>query len=283
MKLGEVTNAEELIQYLNAPQRLGGVTMLNQYLRWDSLTKIFESRSLLLNNPNRMNDLYEYRAFGQTEQWRKICFASFITQSTESMAMWSMYAQPWERGVKISIPLKAMKELIEELKSQSNTKVFLESAIFNRNIGRYEFGGENITSACEVSLPRVAYKDGDTITCTGRNDRITRLGNPYLFPELSGYIKDTAWSYEKEVRLRIDLPDNCEYDAAYLHLSDEFLRQITITTGPFFEGDVCSKLPEEYRDIKNENSKFSGLFRWKFCDDCEYKNSCNNEKCKSKK
>ena len=266
-KFYEINSAQELVSYLKEPQRINSVKYFNKYMGLDTLKIIFETEKLLINNPQNMNDLYEYRLFDNCADWSKICFASFITQSTESMAMWSMYAQPWTKGVMISIPQEAMKKLI-------NTTKKLISAKFDNKLERLVPGDEIIPADKNLSLARVAYYNENSISCTGRDDRNKNFKNAYEIPELAGYIKDSAWDYEKEVRLRVDIPKEYESNAVFIELSKDFLEQIIITTGPRFEGNVLTILPKEYRHkVKIETSKFKEKIAWIPCDSCIYKNN----------
>lgn len=250
-QFSEITRPDELISYLKQPQRFNSIKYVTKYTTMSSVLNIFSEEKLLINHPKNMNDMFEYEAFPKS-RWNKICFASFITQNTESIAMWCMYAQPWNEGVKISIPFNAFKELIK------NTPHLL-SADYNKDTGRYTPGSQEIPAKGILSFSRIAYKDGQTITCIGRSDRNHNFKNPYSMPELAGYIKDSAWSYEKEMRLRVDLPESYSGNAVYLKLPKEFLDQIKVTTGPQFKGPR----PENYL-----SSQFTDKLKWIPCGDC---------------
>ena len=265
IKFYDIADVDSLISYLKASQRLSNIKMVNKYLKLSSVIDMFSSRMWLINNPANMNDLYEYGAFPNRKIWEKVCYMSFITQSTESMAMWSMYAQPWENGVMISVPVSALRNLIQ------NTK-YLIAAEYDESTQRYAPTDNRISAENVLSLNRVAYFDGVTLTCTGRDDRNANFPEPYNISELAGYIKDSAWEYEKEVRLRVDLPDEYDCNAAYLELSDDFLSQIVITTGPRFSGNVLTSLPQKYRaPVKIKSSKFQEKLAWIPCDSCSWK------------
>lgn len=264
-KFSTITEASALIGYLSEPQRINNVRFFNKYMRLSSVVRLFSSGLLLINNPSRMNDLYEYKAFGEQAKWSKICFASFITQSCESMAMWSMYAQPWTDGVMISIPVAALKALLQNTHS-------LISAKYDENTRLFSPSDSSFNSDGIISITRVAYIDQNTLTVTNKDDRNTHFANPYRTPELAGYIKDAAWSYEKEVRLRVDLPDSYAQDVAFLKLSEDFLNSICITTGPRFAGNALMALPERYRPkVKIETSRFKEALAWIPCDNCDLK------------
>lgn len=132
-----ITDASELIAYLKEPQRLNNVKWFNKYMRLSSVIHLFSTGMLLINNPIHMNDLYEYKAFSEQADWSRICFSSFITQSTESMAMWSMYAQPWAEGVMLSFPADDFKQMIQNTCS-------LISAEYNETKRWYSQGKDRI-------------------------------------------------------------------------------------------------------------------------------------------
>ncbi len=264
-RFNEITETSDLITFLQEMQRLNNVKAFNKYMRLSSVIRLLSTGVLLINNPKRMNDLYEYKAFSNQVDWSKICFCSFITQSTESMAMWSMYAQPWDEGVLLSFPAADFKQMVK------NTH-FLISAEYDEKNDAYNLGKDTIPCDGLLHMTRVAYSTGTTITCTNRDDRNYHFPNPYTFPELAGYIKDSAWDYEKETRLRVDLPASYQSDAAFIKIPDSLLSQITIVTGPRFEGNVLTTIPTRFKArIKIEPSKFKEKIAWIPCDTCECK------------
>lgn len=260
-----IANAADLIKYLNSKHRFNGVKALSKYTRLSSVIEMFKSRYLLINNPANMNDLYEYNSFPVKQNWEKICFSSFITQSTESMAMWSMYAQPWNDGVMISIPIDSMRALVD------NTR-FLYEAKLNEKTKRYCTTTNKISADSILSFGRIVYFDDGVLTCTENDGGNRIISDPYKIPELAGYVKDSAWDYEKEARLRVDLPEEYSSNAIFMELPDEFLSSITIMSGPRFGGNILTALPIEFRpNVKVIVSKYKEKLAWIPCDDCEHK------------
>ena len=263
IKFGNIENVDELILYLKEKQRFSKINYFSKYTRLSSVVDLFSTEKMLINNPENMNDLYEYHAFRGFSGWNKICYASFIANGNESVAMWSMYGQPWVDGVMISIPTSTFMEEIQN-------KKYLINAEYDKRTFRYSPGKDFIINDNLVSIVRVAYIDGATLTCTGRNDRNHHFKEPYKNTKLAGYVKDSAWEYEKEIRIRVDLPDSYDRNAIYLQLSEALLKQIIITTGPRFEGNVLTALPQKYRSsIEIRKSKFSEKIAWVPCDTCK--------------
>ena len=225
-KFSDISCAKDLILYLKEPQRLNNIKYLCKYTTSSSVVDLFSTGMMLINNPANMNDLFEYRSFEQSRsRWDKICFASFISKSDENMAMWSMYAQPWRDGVMMSIPVAAIRELI-----RNTDKVFC--AKYDKKENWYFPLETTIPARNALSISRIAYFSGTTISCTGRDDRNTHFSDPYIIPELMGYIKDSAWDYEKEVRLRVDLPNSYSSNAVFIQIPPKLLYEISLTTGP---------------------------------------------------
>ncbi len=110
----EITTFSELIAYLDSSERLKSRKFLYHYTTIRNALAIFKSKTWHLGNPQNMNDMVEYRN-GDPQVWKNIFFASFMAENKESIAMWSMYSQPWKDGVKITIPMPAMKEWLKSI------------------------------------------------------------------------------------------------------------------------------------------------------------------------
>ena len=261
-KFEDIDNAEMLVSYLKKKKRLNGVTCLSTYMNKSSVEELFSSKCMFINNPRRMNDLYEIASFNDTGvDWGKICFRSFMAQKTESIAMWSMYGQPWQEGVMLSIPVSVLQELV-------NNSPCLISAVYDNARNRYYPDYNEIVNGAEISLSRVAYVDDSYVTCSDKKNK--NLKHLYGNYELAGYIKDVAWEYEREIRLRVDLPKDYREDVIFLKLSESFLKEIAITTGPRFDGDMIKSLPTKYKSyVEISPSKFKEKLAWIPCDGCK--------------
>lgn len=264
MKFSEICAADDLIDYLNDAARLNSVSYISKYTKLKSAIRIFTDKRLLLRNPADMNDRYEYGKFSG-ENWKHICYSCFSASSVESIAMWSMYAQPWSDGIMLSIPPKALRTLISDTRELTLAK----------QIGKeYVADGKISIEEAKTSLYRVAYTNKHNLTVTGRDDRNRKFAEPYCNPEaskLTGYVKDIAWDYEKEVRLRVDLPESCAHSAVFLDLDDAFLQQIKIITGPRFKGTPEHPLSDTLKHADISPSTFSDKIHWIPCDDCKCK------------
>lgn len=130
-----------------------------------------------------------------------------------------------------------------------------------------------------IWISRVAYSNQDnkeditpeTLFCgTKANQRLCAVAHQ---SELTGYIKDSAWNYEKEFRLKAQIQNAGEFDTVEIRLSDEFLESIRIISSPLFEGDLKEELGKEIEHQFNiGESFFTGKMKYNtVCDECNYK------------
>lgn len=98
--------------------------------------------------------------------------------------------------------------------------------------------------------------------------------------ELTGYIKDEAWSYEKEMRIKCQI-DNIGGDIKKISIPipEYIIDDIVITAGPLFKGNLQEKLREEIsRTIECKTSKFHKKLNIDSrCSRCLYTNKSNND------
>lgn len=82
------------------------------YTKLDAAIAIIKSMFWYLGNAEDMNDNSETQHFAN--MWSNIFYTCFMTEQTESIAMWSMYAQPWEDGVMLRIPMDRFKKWVKK-------------------------------------------------------------------------------------------------------------------------------------------------------------------------
>lgn len=193
-------------------------------------------------------------------------FASFMTDAKESIGMWGMYAQPWRDGVLISIPKDMALSWIRNI-----------AEIYEISIDNYEPTGRKVirSNSNRLLLSSVAYTNCDNKEAnekltwsTVKNELISDAAH---IPQLTGYIKDSAWDYEREIRIKAVLADGHGFRRVAISVSDEILDSMTITAGPLFEGNLKDRLMEEVkRQVKVESSLFRNrLSITNACDNCE--------------
>lgn len=226
---------------------------------------MLQSGYFFLGKPKNMNDQYEWSC-GDTEIWERTYFASFMAESSESIGMWSMYAQPWAEGVRLSIPKGICKKWIDS--TDVLHKVFDKSCTLETV--------EIADSALRWGFESVVYagldKDGKSKNRFGSQSN-TILENLTEDRSLTGFVKDNAWSYEKEIRLKVTLKEAVNCDRLAIKMTDEVINSLLITPSPLFQGDFMEKLEESIRSKVSQDNLSDSLFRGKLenvdpCKEC---------------
>jgi len=271
----DIENSESLITYLQSARRRNNIKKLHHYTTLDVAIKIIKDKQWHLCAPKNMNDLLEFNS-GSPERWKNKLFSSLMGEDKESIAMWSMYGQPWERGVKISIP---KEEMIRWLKS---AKTLNEISVDN-----YRPTGHAI-DIYPGSLKAIAIAYSNCHDTEDEGQQVLQWSNvtnvkysiiDQNFGELTGYIKNKAWTYEKEQRIMFDQEN--EYERGSIEVPDYVIDSLTLTPSPLFEGDFSREIHKEIKRTLNiENSLFSQKLNIRtICAGCDLKqNSMNNHK-----
>lgn len=180
-----------------------------------------------------------------------------MCEDKENIGMWSMYSQLWEKGVKITLPRKTVINWIKETKKL----LVISPRDLQRTRKEIIVDGHNVS----LRLSAVAYSNADSLQgneqekITWSNTKNYNIRHPMLLPELIGYIKNIAWSYEKEVRIKAEFNNNSGIQRVAIPLTDEVIRKMTITAGPLFVGSLKDVLLEEaIYEINTEQSIFTG-------------------------
>ena len=262
-----IANSTDLIKYLDESYRLKDSAYLYQYTSISALVNMLRSQTMHLSNAKYMNDQLEYQN-GDPEIWKNLFFSCFMMEEDESIGMWSMYAQPWRDGVKISIHKDILRRWVKE------TKELIEiSQITKQPTGRVI----SDTDAFKIWLSAVAYsnydglslkEDAEILRCGTQENKILR--NVPHQPELTGYIKDMAWAYEKEVRVKTQFDNSVGFERVAIKMPDYVIDSLVITPSPLFEGDIEKRIESEVsRIIATDNSKFVGKLQIRSaCDSC---------------
>lgn len=262
-----IDNLNDLKKYLDSGARLNNSQYLYQYTTISALVNMLRSKTMHLSNAKYMNDQLEYQN-GTPDIWENLFFSCFMMEEDESIGMWGMYAQPWREGVKISIPKDALKRWVKE------TKELIEiSQDTKQPTGRVI----SDTDAFKIWMSAVAYSNFDGLNLKG-DEEILRCGGqenkilkkvPHQ-PDLTGYIKDMAWSYEREVRVKTQFDNSAGFERVAIRMPDYIIESMVITPSPLFEGDLVDRIENEIRlQMKTSTSKFVGKLKIRSaCDSC---------------
>ena len=237
------------------------------YTSLGAVISIIQDHQWYIGSPKNMNDGLEL-SHASDNLWDKIFFSSFMIEPKESIAMWSMYAQPWKEGVMIRIP-------VEKFKNWINNSPIISSA----NKDSKKANDDNITSDTSISFHAVAYTNADSkgnyeaekIICGWESN--SNLSNVTNSVELIGYIKDSAWSYENEYRIRADITSDRRYEAISISIPDDIIDSFEIVAGPRFKGVLFEEIQKKikYRMDMNhiKESIFTGKLKKVNCDSCK--------------
>ena len=264
----DISTSEELINYLSdSAERLKNSGYIYHYTTLPVLIKMVKSKKWHLANAKKMNDRLEYDN-GDMKKWKNIFFSSFMTEDKESIGMWSMYAQPWEKGIKIAIPSLIARKWIKSIVKLSEV-----------SMGNFETTGRTFEVAKgNIRLSAVAYCNTDSRTQKDIKEKVcwsnvtnTILRSAARDLSLTGYIKDMAWAYEKEIRIRAEFDNTNDFERVAIDLPDDVIDSMTITASPLFEGMLLNEIEKEIeRQLKIDNSLFTGRLNIKtICQSCD--------------
>lgn len=263
-RFDEINDPIKLAQYLTSKKKIFSLSeeYVSHYTNYEAAKEIITDKKFKLSNPSNMNDGLEFNS--PKMDCSKIYFASFSVDNSENIGMWSMYGQPWESGIKISIPKRLFVSWTDKIKRVFHVDTITQDIIVNSPFSENEF---------KPSISRVAYVEWDKdsnvaqIRCgdNAKNNKMRNIDSHML----TGLIKDAAWSYEKEIRLRVDLDRETPDKKVAIDIPEDIMRSIIITTGPRFNKTVSRK---EFKDVEEvRNSIFTGKLKYVYCDKCKVK------------
>ena len=264
-KITDVKDTYSMIDFLK--QKGGNHEYYYHYTTWDALSKILSNKKFLLTRGNslRINDQHEALMKGSWEEWNKIYIGSFAFGSSEIMAMWGLYGLPWRDAVRISIPKEEMRSWIKHIR---RVKLFDNGRAVDYQ-GDFDVGLNDI-----VYVTGKKGTDNLRLTHNTRSITVSEINPLYGIDkaeEMTGYIKNYAWQYENEVRIRIRLANDTGYEKISIDIPDEVADSITVTTGPNFkwkDDRLLSRLSDEKRI---RESGFMNLVKYReLCELCQY-------------
>ena len=264
--MGKVTNftkiktVYDLVSYLDDPRR--DKDFFYHYTTFDRLELILKNRTFVLSSFSEMNDRHEEQTI-QSEFARSAYVGSFSRADNEVMAMWGMYAIPWEKGVRIGIPKTAFRQWIREL---DHIYAF----------DNYVIGERYSVSKKQKKINAVCYYDKLNQRLDWSNRRLylrklSAFNDIATNPQSNGYVKHKTWSTEEEIRVLIkpDIPN--PPIRIVLEIPQDVIDQMVVVLGPNFDFDYY-RTSIESLNIRFERSEFTGLINVKdTCKDCRYR------------
>jgi hypothetical protein len=252
LKEFKTNNIEDLKIYLKNKGK--NHTYYYHYTDIDTVKIINDSGYLMLSNAKNMNDLQEYKMKGKRQEWDKTYLTCFSYGNPENIAMWLMYALPKGKGVQIRLNKNVIKNILstkdiyisvnnhfQPIKFECKFKIYFNDVIYiNETESEYNYKLKRNNEVLDID------KD------ISNNSALT------------GFIKNTAWQYENEVRLTIKTEEEILLDKIFVKLPKDFLDNIVIVQSPLFEGTLKDKLKSiNFPRVKTEVSKFNNLLNFK--------------------
>ena len=264
----QLTTTSDLLEFLK--KKGMNHNYYHHYTSLESVIKIIASEFFLLTRGTAtcMNDQQECLAKGSQELWNQTYIGSFSYGDSENMAMWGLYSLPWEDAVRISIPKSAMLKWISGIDQVYKvTLPILEK--------------EEISPLPRVVLSDIVYTNGKQNDITSKlywNNSSIRVNENQFYgidyrPEMTGFIKNDAWRYENEVRIHIQLQRDIQSERIGINIPPEVIDSLMITAGPYFSGDLLSRIAGKIPQVLNihqvQESGFKRLVNYRtLCSMC---------------
>ncbi|NLA43861.1 hypothetical protein GX865_07015 [Candidatus Saccharibacteria bacterium] len=289
-RLQDVASVDELIQHLrNKGKRHRSY---RHYTNCDGVVGMIDSGYLWLSRGDIMNDRQELTK-GSPEEWPNIYLASFVYGESENVAMWAIYGLPHNEAACISFPNRKFHTWVTNITELYNPKESYERVDVEFDVDLADVvyvGGKR-------GAPNAILKRGDDQFVYDDGLESGKLYNLSNEPKLTGYIKNIAWAYENEVRIRVKLRNNHtnrfnNLNRIAIRLPEDFFvsdkddETISITSGPWKDKtnhDIfmealkrSNRYPFFDRKLNFKDSEFDNLVRLKeLCElyNCGQKNT----------
>ncbi len=275
-KFNTLANKDELLEFLYTKGK--NHNEYHHYTTFDNAIKIIKNKSFFLTrgNSTSMNDQHEPTINEDSNIWDKTYIGSFAFGGNENMAMWGLYGLPKENAVRITIPKKAMEswfDSINEIHGITIENNVPEYKSVNNKFDKYLSDIVYIDTIQDPNLSKLYWNDNSLRIKP--SESITSIADEL---DMIGFIKNFAWKYENEVRLLIRTEPNTKHEKISVNIPEEVTKNISITAGPCFNGDIGERLKENQCDNKVSESIFKGLVNYKIlCSMCLHENFINKE------
>ncbi|QVK18342.1 DUF2971 domain-containing protein [Mycoplasmatota bacterium] len=213
-----------------------------------------------------MNDKEEItKILPKSEVWKNVFSLCMSCSDGENMALWGLYSIPYEKGVRISFSKNVMNKILKwnrkfvEICGANNKKIFPQEI----NLLDVLYVSKN---KADLEYPYIYRR---------RNDNFISYDNfksnsEIELSQLIGCIKNDAWRYENEVRLRVNFINKINCDKIKISLPEIDYSEINIMFSPFVSNEdrlkyinIINSINDEYKKIVYEESIFSGLVNLK--------------------
>ncbi len=252
MKQTEIKTTKNLIEYLQWPPR--GLPSAYHYTNLTSLYQIYHNKTLRLSNMEKMNDKYEKKLFPCNDFF--FCLSKALDDEVENFGMWAMYGKllaneikPENIGVKIYFPKEVLQSLCEHTENLS-----IHSIAYTNLVENFENSDKKDRPKNKTFI--IDHSKGITIADFERQ-------------RLCGFIKDTVWHYENEIRLRLKFTSqHAMKETEDIQISSDLLSKLKVYPSPLYEISYIKEI------FKTLHQKEEDVIKVDFCEN-RYRNSLN--------
>lgn len=242
MKIKDISNLDELLEKIKNPD----IKNAYHYTSLESLCKILQDKKLEFYSLKKMNDEFEKRFFGSCHDLFFCLSKNILTK--ENFGMWAMYGK-----------LNTKKEVSLENIKNIGVKIFFPSKALKK-----------LCSKNNLELHSVAYTNLVEKDCANDAKKKYTIGSQTTKKEIEfhknrfdGYLKDIAWQYENEIRLRMK-NSNVMKDKESANLDDDIISNLIVYPSPFYTAEDCQKILRENGYIGNINIQ-ENIYRNTIC------------------
>lgn len=213
------------------------------YTTLDALLAILKTGTLRLTRCDSplFDDTLEQKRFGDKDVQSRLFFACFSHERAESAAMWGLYCPPTYKAVRVVFHRYDFQSLISKYQQQCN---WIPGAMrgypkFSDIVYAGCFGSkvENNLSwnACWEEV---------------RTENINDFDSKKYWRQITGYVKDYEWCFEKETRLYVKMKqptDETHFDIVF-PLARMNAYTVEITLSPWADEDEMNFVGNRVKD-----------------------------------
>lgn len=218
MNVTDISELDKLIEKLTNPN----VKNAYHYTSLETLFKIYENKTLHFSRLKGMNDEFESTLFGNCRDYF-FCLSK-SDEEKENFGMWAMYGRlnaseelklQQRVGVKILFPNEVIKDICER------TKAIFHRIAYTDLIDGFEDSMKKKFLVGSQSTGEVSFESS----------------------KLEGYVKDSSWRYENELRIRYKWDNKNFLDSTkVIDLTDENLNSLRVYPSPYYSIQDCEEI-----------------------------------------
>ena len=233
-----------------------GHTLFYHYTTLDTLKGMMESRKLHLTRMDKLNDALECAA--AEDRKKRVYIVSFSFGAAESMAMWSMYSAPFKKGIRLTIPKRAITRTLNDF-VQNKTRI-----IYSTETGKELPIGETTT----LKMMDVVYAHSGSLEHNKEKLLDNQIvNNAKQAPELAFCVKNEIWLSENETRMVLELDKELPGDVEKVAIDFDYaVNNLKVTGSPCISS---AELEKELRGLGKDKMLQSIAYNQVFFKDCK--------------